>query len=126
MIHYSIYSAGLLTINHLNLCALQKATGEYLARAEDSGCEGIYTEVARWSYSRQRWERFCFVKFLGGEDANHPDWTPRQLAEHYAAEINLSAGPDHALQPIVHRMECVPEPDAQEAVIDACQLGPKV
>lgn len=123
MIHYTIYGPGPLTISHPNLCALQKATGDFLARAEDSGCEGIYTEVARWSHCRERWERFCFIKFLGGEDHERADWTPRQLAEHHAAEINLSAGPNQSIQPLVHCLPETPGQEAREAVIAACPVA---
>lgn len=37
------------------------------ARAEQSGCEGCYVEVAKWNAGSQRWERFAFEKFFGGE-----------------------------------------------------------
>ena len=40
---------------------------DLIARAEHSGSEACYVEVARWSALRQRWERFAFEKFFGGE-----------------------------------------------------------
>lgn len=71
MIHYSLYgTAG--SIDHANLCARNRDTGDFLARAENSGCEGFYTEVAQWNHGRQRWERFCFAKFLAFPSGRRP------------------------------------------------------
>lgn len=56
-------------------------TGELLARAENSGCESCYVEVARWSQDRSRWEWFCFEKMMDvcfmddqGECIDISDW----------------------------------------------------
>ena len=46
MIHYGLYGQQ-HCISHDDLCGLNKETGgDYIARAENSGCEGFYTEVA--------------------------------------------------------------------------------
>ncbi len=104
MIHYGLYGQQ-HCISHDDLCGLNKETGgDYIARAENSGCEGFYTEVARWSHQQDRWEKFCFTKFLGGEDTDHPDWTPKELAEHYAAAVNNVAGPEQAHLPLIHKL----------------------
>lgn len=39
-----------------------------VARAEDSGCEGCYVEVARWNPNAKQWQRYAFLKVFGGED----------------------------------------------------------
>lgn len=41
-----------------------------VARAENSGCEGCYIEVARWNPSANQWQRYAFLKVFGGEDLN--------------------------------------------------------
>lgn len=38
-----------------------------LARAENSGSEGCYLEVAAWCDTRGKWFRYAYEKFFGGE-----------------------------------------------------------
>lgn len=90
------------SITHEQLITMNREKGALLARAEISGCEGCYTEVAKWSCKHGRWERFCFVKFLGGEDSARPDYTPVSLAEHYAREINEAVDPFQVYLPLIH------------------------
>ena len=66
-----------------DLIALAKE-GEITARAENSGCEGVYVEVARWA--GLGWTRFCHYKFFEGDDLK---------ADHVAAVIEMSR-PDRA------------------------------
>ena len=40
---------------------------DVFARAEESGCEGMYVEVAKWNEKNKQWQRYAFFKFLGGE-----------------------------------------------------------
>ena len=71
------------------LYALMDNGALLFARAEDSGCEGAYVEIARWCDERNQWFRFAFEKYLGGEDGcESTDW---QLAEWAAAKINAYA-----------------------------------
>ncbi len=68
--NFSLYSlpeqvAGTITMEQL--CELA-SKGEVFARAENSGCEGCYVEVARWNQEANEWQRFCFEKVFGGED----------------------------------------------------------
>ncbi len=67
-----------------------------LARVENSGCEGVYVEVAIWVDERHRWEKLAFEKFLGGEigelDAIH-------AARSVCAEIN---GVEQEMAPLIH------------------------
>jgi hypothetical protein len=117
MIHYSIYGDSSNTIlSHAALCECNKATGDFLARAENSGCEGCHVEVARWSHTRGRWERFCFVKFLGGEDDSRPELNSVQLAERHAAEVNESAAPGQFLLPLIHKLPSAPAAESVEFV----------
>jgi len=104
MMHYALYGAPLEHIGHDDLITRNRETGDYLARAEQSGCEGYYTEVARGNHGRGRWERFCFAKFLGGEDAARPDWHPEKLAEHYTREVNDAAKPGQSWLPLIHHL----------------------
>jgi hypothetical protein len=105
-IRYLLYGTSWEYINHESLCDLNREYGNFLARAEDSGSEGCYVEVAKWSCKRNRWERYCCKKFLRGEDHDpaHEDWRPEQLAEHYAAEINAAAKPGQHRLPLIHRL----------------------
>jgi hypothetical protein len=74
MIHFCLY--GDLSgrgISLPELLAVAKESGDGItARAEYSGCEGCYIEVARWSDKRRRWERYCFEKVFGGEHSSDP------------------------------------------------------
>jgi hypothetical protein len=65
---------------------------DLLARAENSGCEGTYVEVAIWSACRQRWERFAFEKFFGGEIKEFPDLRSYETAKMVADFINERQG----------------------------------
>jgi hypothetical protein len=62
--------------------------GDLWARAEQSGCEGCYCEIARWSNKNHRWERFAFAKFFGGEHPEAPEAGSIETAALYARDIN--------------------------------------
>lgn len=94
----------MVSSEHAALCERNRQEGDLLARAENSGCEGFYVEVARWSFKRERWERFCFFKLLGGEDRERPDWTPKQLAERYAREINDAYNDNQGDLALIHNL----------------------
>lgn len=110
MIRYAYYGNSKMSgIEHEALCEHNREHGDLLARAENSGCEGCYVEVARWSEKRQRWERFCHIKFLGGEDRTREDWPADRLARHYAVEINEAARPAQDMLPLIHNLPDRPE-----------------
>lgn len=46
----------------------QNESGMLVARAEESGCEACYVEVARWVPERERFEKYAFLKLFGGEE----------------------------------------------------------
>jgi hypothetical protein len=62
-----------------------------VARAEESGCEACYIEVARYHESTRTWRRFAFCKVFGGEDGQEPE-TARATADRIADRINAAAG----------------------------------
>jgi len=78
---------GMAGVKHADLLKLA-ATGELLARVENSGCEGYYVEVARWNVKDKAWQRYAFEKFLGGEIEELSD---RECAVKVADEINTAA-----------------------------------
>ena len=65
---------------------LLKLRGQVMARAEFSGCEGCYVEVAAWNYHKNVWQRYAFEKFFGGELWR--DLDARQTCERLAEIIN--------------------------------------
>lgn len=75
-------SAGLdgLTLEEL------KQDPDIQAEAVESGCEGTYVEIAKWSETMKQWYRYAFAKFLGGEDGTERDG--KEIAEDIALQIN--------------------------------------
>lgn len=91
---YSLYTAGDGPMGSITLDELKAEnakTGLLLARAENSGCEGCYVEVAKWNTETDRWERYAFEKYFGGEHPSEVDddrVSCFTTAEKFAAEIN--------------------------------------
>lgn len=90
---------------------LALATQGYLvARAEESGCEGCYVEVARCTDKPHSWRRFAFCKVFGGEDlsvqqqdaASPNDLTACRTAERIARRINGVASTTYI--PLIHKL----------------------
>ena len=81
-----------------SIIALQTDTMDLFAHAENSGSEGCYVEIARWSYTRQRWERFAFCKLFNEEIEG---LSAVDAAKKIAAQIN-GVYPEESA--IVHRM----------------------
>lgn len=59
------------------------------AEAAFSGSEGCYCEVAKWSESRNRYERFAFAKFFDGDVEGK---TAYQIASELAVKITENKG----------------------------------
>jgi hypothetical protein len=83
-------------VSLVDLLKLQvESGGDLLARAEDSGCESTYWEVARWNEARRRWERFAFEKCLDVFRSDVPglsaDAGDQETAEAVAKIINDAA-----------------------------------
>lgn len=116
--HFNLY--GNHSFDHITLeqlVAEQDDHGMLFARAEHSGSEGCFTEVAIWNPKTRRQERYAFAKFLGGElkIEGKDEATARELAEHCAKQIN-DAGHVDQYQSIIHNF---PNYSGREAVKSA-------
>ncbi len=80
----------------------ESAKGMLLARAEQSGCEGCYIEVAKWNETAKKWQRYAFEKVFGGEDGKEPE-TATATAERIAKEINAAGNVEHGS--FIHGLE---------------------
>jgi hypothetical protein len=78
-------------IRDISLTTLLKVP-DLFAHAESSGCEACYVEVARWSWIRNRWEKFAFVKCFGGEIKEFPDIGDVETCRKIADLINERQG----------------------------------
>lgn len=85
-------------IGFKDLLYIQCEVGGLVARAENSGCEGCYVEVARWNWNYQQWQRFAFTKVFG-RDGNESAF---DYASKLAAAINTAGDAEYA--PLVHRL----------------------
>jgi len=88
------------------LIELAKTNG-IVARAEDSGCEGCYVEVARWCEDSDQWKRFAFEKLFDEEDA-----TAYQQCTAIAEKIN--EGNEGAS--LIHELEDFTATDSKETI----------
>ncbi len=90
---FSLYTVDGQLSRGVSLADLLKVASEWclFARAEDSGSEGCYVEVARWNAKTHRWERFAFEKCFGGEDGNEPG-SAHATAARVASHINDASG----------------------------------
>lgn len=124
---YSLYG----NLGHISLDALKDenaATGCLFARAEHSGCEGCYVEVAKWNESTRRYERYAFEKYFGGE---HPEDTDSagvygyavDTAERFAADINNAAGPGGSTTPLIHTLPNFGEQPIAPELLAACKAA---
>ena len=101
---YFLYGKDDRRISYEQLLAEQRRDGMLYARAEQPGCEGFSVEVARWSETRWRWERYALHKFLDGDDPQFPSCT-EAVARHFAKEINQAgARVVTPFSPIIARM----------------------
>lgn len=75
-------------IGRHSLLGIQEQTGMLLARAENSTCEGCCVEIAIWNDECRQWQRFAYLKCLGGEHYEFPDEDALQTATRIANEIN--------------------------------------
>ncbi len=87
--------------NHIKVSELIKIKDECIARVENSGSEGIYCEIARWNPKTQKYQRFAFAKFLGGEIL---DWDYKTCAKNVTEYLN-DAWEICEDEPIIHHME---------------------
>ena len=91
-VRFTLYGDTWRNMSYHELLALAEDTGMLHARAEDSGCEGVYVEVARWNDKARQWQRFAFEKFFDGDVEGETAW---QRAEWIAAKVNHASKVHH-------------------------------
>ncbi len=101
--HFSRYICSKRMMFDISLETLLKVP-DLLARAECSGSEACYIEVARWSYLRERWERFAFEKCFGGEIKEFPDLGDIETCELIADFINQRMRQGRGHSSFVHNL----------------------
>lgn len=98
-----------------DLMAMMARDGLFTARAEDSGSEGTYCEVCVWNALTNRFERYAFKKFLGGEFDVNGVTDDVVLAEYCAKLINDAAWAcNRKHPPLIHYMPTYVAPDSDE------------
>ncbi len=75
----------------------------FFARVENSASEGYCCEVAIWNDDAQQWQRFCWLKCLGGEYPGSPELEHFWTASRFAQDINNACSSGDFL-PVIHRM----------------------
>jgi hypothetical protein len=101
--HFATYGDGFRHLSLEDLVRHQREEDDLLARAEYSGCESVYVEVARWSAAKKRWCRYCFLKLL--DVAFEGDCNSElELAETIAGMINAATDTQAADRVFVHRL----------------------
>jgi len=78
-----------------------KNTSHCYARVENSGCEGYYVEVARWNEDINKWQRYAFAKFLGGEI---PDCDGLTCATNVVSSLNERWN-DESTFDVIHNLD---------------------
>lgn len=103
---FCLYGQGVRGVSLEQLQEEQIKDGMLLARVENSGCEGMYCEVAKWNEKTKRYERYAFEKFFGGEHPDHPDASESETAAIYAKQINCPGENcwDMADQGLIHSL----------------------
>lgn len=88
-IQFARYSANpkVLMARHLDWWQIRRVH-DIFARAENSGSEGYYVEIAKWHPKAKQWQKFAFQKFLGGEVWR--DLGALETAVRVAAMVNLA------------------------------------
>lgn len=67
MLHFCLYDGAATDTTYHDVLRVAEETGMIFARAEYSGSEGCYVEVARWNQEWNEWQRFAFCKVFDGE-----------------------------------------------------------
>ena len=92
--------------------------GEFFVRAENSGSEGCYVEVARWNWDACRWQKFAFLKCLGGELGGDSDLNGEQTAAWIVRVLSEHVPP---MMTVIFRMQSWRENEEEED--DNCDNG---
>lgn len=72
-IMFSRYEDGCRSISLAKIREMQQAGSQFVARAEFSGSEAVYVEIAIYNDGPSRWERFAFEKLFGGSDLTNDE-----------------------------------------------------
>lgn len=86
--HFCLYGAQHGSIDFAALLELQRETHELFARAENSGSEGTYAEVARWNHSARQWQRYAFLNCFGTDTENSMEEATRYVDQINALQHN--------------------------------------
>lgn len=86
--HYCLYGSPHNVLDVEDMLQLQRRDGMLYARAEQSGSEGTYVEVAIWNDNHRQWQRYAFMKCFGGEHPSLPDAESIETATRFATDIN--------------------------------------
>ena len=89
---------------------LMKIDGECIAKLEDSGSEGHYCEIARWNPKTQKYYRYAFAKFLGGEIL---DWDGKTCATNTTEYLNKVWHIDEEIS-LIHHLDDWSKPIVKE------------
>lgn len=126
VMNFMQYGAGGRNVSLASLIEESSKEGLLVARAEYSGCEGCYIEVAKWNTGSQRYERYAFEKVFGGEHPSEDGEAGREVsaaktAQLFCNDINGAGSGVDDYMPIVHSMpnyaECATQgvaPDHEE------------
>lgn len=98
-VYYCDYAEPTNGFTHDELVELNRTEHNLFARAEDSGSEGCYVEVARYHYDT--WYRYAFSKFLDGDTEG---MSAVEAAKKHAAEINAGG----CTLPLIFNLERYP------------------
>jgi hypothetical protein len=117
--NFTVYGAGWQCISYADLLKHAREHKDLMARAENSGCEGCYIEVARWNQTTERWERYCFEKVFGGEHSEKADArvSSFETAQKFADEINDAACCHPHNYPWVHYMPNWGSPPIKDKIL---------
>lgn len=102
--HFALYGAPHNGLYVEELLDMQRKDGMLFARAEQSGSEGTYVEVAIWNSNHRQWQRYAFMKCFGGEHKELPDAGSIQTARRFADDINQIMYTQDVSFSIVHNM----------------------
>jgi hypothetical protein len=104
--HFSRYGQSFDTLTVDEILEMQRRDGMLYARAEQSGSEGTYVEVAIWNPNHRQWQRYAFMKCFGGEHPSLPDAGSIQTARQFADDINHLVHVQDVSFSIIHSMPC--------------------
>jgi hypothetical protein len=134
MLRFNLYGGETFeSLTYNELLALAEECGMLYARAEFSGSEGCYVEVARWNNKAGQWQRFAFEKVFDeyADDGRFGDVrvaTCYERADWIARKLNHAGGVGPGVR-LIHSMpsyKAVKKPVAQPAKLDMVDFAAKL